>query len=56
MKKTQDEKIPHSAKSSDARDDWYFEELMTSQPEATREFFRAKLLASTKRNGPREAH
>ncbi len=24
-------------------DNWYFEELMTAQPEATREFFRGRL-------------
>jgi hypothetical protein len=27
--------------------DWFYDELMTSQPEATRDFIRARLLSST---------
>jgi hypothetical protein len=27
-----------------AADDWFYDELMTAQPEATRDFFRARLM------------
>ncbi len=30
--------------NADAHGDFYFEELMTPQPDATREFFRARIL------------
>ncbi|MDX2234032.1 MAG: hypothetical protein NW200_06000 [Hyphomonadaceae bacterium] len=31
-------------RAADAHGDFYFEELMTPQPDATREFYRARLL------------
>lgn len=33
---------------ADAKGDFYFDELMTPQPDATREFFRSRLLKPSK--------
>ena len=35
-----------SAPNSEFYSDWFYDELMTSQPEATREFLRQRMLSS----------
>lgn len=39
-----------SRDAADAHGDFYFDELMTPQPDATREFFRSRLLKPAKPN------
>lgn len=41
----EDKRTPREASESD----WFFDELMTAQPEATQEFFRARLLEPARR-------
>lgn len=56
-KKTSDRSSKSPAKPRPARDpadtrrDFYFDELMTPQPDATREFFRSRLLKPAKPDG-----
>ena len=38
--------------AADAHGDFYFDELMTPQPDATREFFRARLMGAPKLRKP----
>lgn len=45
--KTNDRKDAQPVAAPSRANDWFFDELMTAQPEATRDFYRAQLLERT---------
>lgn len=46
---------PEPAPGEPTGGDWFYDELMTAQPDATREFFRARLEAAARERAPAES-